>query len=171
MDTRPLPDRIKQSLFDWLGQDLSGQRVADICAGSGTFGLEAASRGATEVTLIEAGRHAAPALQANLKLLGQPAGVHLALTTFQLALPRLRGLDLIFADPPFPWFREDPAALDALMHLAADSLTTGGRLVIRGERGHDLPPAPPSYLPGETRFYGRSWVRQLRRRAPAMPIT
>ena len=37
LDTRPLPDRIKQSLFDWLGQDLSGLQVADICAGSGAF--------------------------------------------------------------------------------------------------------------------------------------
>ena len=58
LETRPLPDRIKQSLFDWLGQSCAGWSVADVCAGSGSFGLEAASRGAKAVHLIEAGRHA-----------------------------------------------------------------------------------------------------------------
>ena len=162
MDTRPMPDRIKQSLFDWLGQDLTGLRVADVCAGSGTVGLEAASRGATEVVLIEAGRHAVPALNANLRVLGHPPEVRLALRPFQQVLPTLKGFDLIFADPPFPWFREDIPALESLMALAAGALAPGGALVVRGERGYDLPPAPPAYLPPETRFYGRSWVRQLR---------
>ena len=165
LDTRPLPDRIKQSLFDWLGQDLSGLRVADVCAGSGTFGLEAASRGAAEVVLIEAGRHAVSALNANLTALGHPPEVRLALRMFQQVLPTLKGFDLIFADPPFPWFTENVAALDELMVLAAAALAPGGRLVIRGERGHDLPPAPSIYLTPETRFYGRSWVRILRTRA------
>ncbi len=165
LDTRPLPDRIKQSLFDWLGQDLTGLRVADVCAGSGTFGLEAASRGAAEVVLIEAGRHAVPALQANLAALGNPPEVRLALRMFQQVLPTLREFDLIFADPPFPWFTDNVAALDELMVLAAAALAPGGRLVIRGERGHDLPPAPPDFLLPETRSYGRSWVRVLVRRA------
>ncbi|MHC5067298.1 MAG: RsmD family RNA methyltransferase, partial [Planctomycetota bacterium] len=57
--TRPLLDRIKQSIFDILGQDLTGWRVADCCAGSGSFGIEAASRGAKEVHLIECGHEAA----------------------------------------------------------------------------------------------------------------
>ena len=158
LDTRPLTDRIKQSLFDWLGQDLSNQRVADVCAGSGGFGIEAFSRGATEVHLIEAGRHAVPALTANLRVVGTPAAVTLHQTTFQAALPGLRDLDLIFADPPFPWFTAEPQTLTALLTLAAASLAPQGELVVRGERGFDLPTLPRTLRKTAERFYGRSWV-------------
>lgn len=158
LDTRPLPDRIKQSLFDWLGQDLSDLRVADVCAGSGGFGIEAFSRGATEVHLVEAGSHALPAIRANMRTVGNPAAVHLHAKPFQQVLPTLRGLDLIFADPPFPWFAEEPATLSELLTLAAASLQPKGELVLRGERGQDLPPLPRTLRKTETRFYGRSWV-------------
>ena len=77
LETRPLPDRIKQSLFDWLGQSCEGLRVADICAGSGSFGCEACSRDAKEVHLIESGKHAISNLQANMRVLGQPPGLRL----------------------------------------------------------------------------------------------
>src|SRR5207244_3084035 len=65
LETRPLPDRVKQSLFDWLGQRLDGLHVVDCCAGSGAFAFEALSRGATRVAAIEPGRRAAPILRAN----------------------------------------------------------------------------------------------------------
>ena len=63
--TRPLLDRVKQSLFDWLGQRMDGLHVVDCCAGSGAFGFEALSRGARRVEMIEPGRHAVPILRAN----------------------------------------------------------------------------------------------------------
>ena len=157
LDTRPMPDRIKQSLMDYLGQDFTGLRCADICSGSGSVGLELASRGASEVHLIEAGRHAQPALAANLRTCGNPPHVRLHAKPFQAVLPALRNLDLIFADPPFPWFPADPQ-LDQLLALAGASLGPKGRLVIRGERGQDLPPLPRSLRKEGTRFYGRSWV-------------
>ena len=158
LDTRPMPDRIKQSLFDWLGQDLTDLRVADVCAGSGTIGCEAFSRGACEVHLIEAGRHAQPALLANLRSCGAPAGILLHPRPFQQVLPHLHGLDLIFADPPFPWFDQDREQLATLLTLTRDALAPDGRLVIRGERGQDLPPLPPGLHLRETRSYGRSWI-------------
>jgi 16S rRNA (guanine966-N2)-methyltransferase len=161
--TRPLPDRIKQSLFDWLGQNCDGLRVADICAGSGSFGIEAFSRGANEVHVIECGRHALSIIQANLRTVGNPAHVQLHTRPFQQALPTLSGLDLIFADPPFPWFSEEPDTLSALLQLAAQSLASHGRLVIRGERGHELPALPTNLREKERRFYGRSWVVILQR--------
>jgi 16S rRNA (guanine966-N2)-methyltransferase len=161
--TRPLPDRIKQSLFDWLGQSCTGWRVADVCAGSGSFGCEAFSRGAAEVHLIEAGRHAISILQANQRALGSPATLRLHARPFQQALPSLAGLDLIFADPPFPWFSEEPQTLTELLELAAGSLAGSGRLVVRGERGHELPPLPRTLREGERRFYGRSWVAVMSR--------
>ena len=50
---RPTPDRVRETLFNWLGQDLSGWRAADAFAGTGVLGFEAASRGAAEVLLVE----------------------------------------------------------------------------------------------------------------------
>lgn len=169
LETRPLPDRIKQSLFDWLGQSCAGWSVADVCAGSGSFGCEALSRGAKTVHLIEAGRHAISILQANQRALGSPGGLHLHPRPFQLALPTLSGLDLIFADPPFPWFVEEPATLGELLRLGAAALGPKGRLVLRGERGHDLPALPPGLREAERRFYGRSWVVALQR-VPHTPL-
>jgi 16S rRNA (guanine966-N2)-methyltransferase len=169
LETRPLPDRIKQSLFDWLGQSCDGWSVADVCAGSGSFGLEAASRGAKAVHLIEAGRHAISIIQANIRAVGSPPGVHLHARPFQPVLPALSGLDLVFADPPFPWFSDDRNALMDLLRLAGNALALKGRLVIRGERGHDLPGLPPGLREAERRFYGRSWVAVLQR-VPHAPL-
>lgn len=169
LDTRPLPDRIKQSMFDWLGQSCDGWSVADVCAGSGSFGCEAMSRGAKSVHLVESGRHAISIIQSNIRALGSPAGLQLHARPFQQVLPTLSGLDLIFADPPFPWFSDDREALGDLLRLAAAALGSKGRLVVRGERGHDLPALPPGLREAERRFYGRSWVVVLQR-VPHAPL-
>lgn len=158
LDTRPLPDRIKQSLFDWLGQDLSALSVADVCSGSGSFGLEAFSRGASRVHLIEPGRHAVAALTANLHSLGDPAAVTWHRQPFQAVLPTLTGLDLIFADPPFPWFTSQPDDLHLLLELARTSLAPDGHILMRGESGQLLPALPVGLVETERRIYGRSWV-------------
>jgi 16S rRNA (guanine966-N2)-methyltransferase len=170
--TRPLPDRIKQSLFDWLCQSCEGLRIADVCAGSGSFACEAASRGAREAHLIESGRHAISIIQANQRALGSPAALRLHPRPFQQVLPTLAGLDLVFADPPFPWFADEPATLGELLALGAAALGPQGRLVIRGERGHDLPALPRGLRESERRFYGRSWVVVLvRLQQPPTPIS
>jgi 16S rRNA (guanine966-N2)-methyltransferase len=161
-DTRPLLDRIKQSLFDWLGQDCSGLRVADVCAGSGSFGFEAASRGAAEAHLIERAPAALRCLLANLKHLGTPPAIRIHSDDFSRVLPTLSGLDLIFCDPPFPWFADEPDAIAELLGLAAAALASDGRLLIRGERGFDLPPLPAGLIEDERRIYGRSWIAALR---------
>ncbi|MBA2479442.1 MAG: RsmD family RNA methyltransferase [Planctomycetes bacterium] len=161
LETRPLPDRIKQSLFDWLGQDLSGRSVADVCAGSGAFGCEALSRGAEIVHLIEPGRHAQSALRANLLSLGNPPQLVLHPRPFQSVLPSLRGLDLVFCDPPFPWFQEEPQTLIELIALAKGSVARGGAILVRGERGQELPTLPFGLRQEEKRLYGRSWVARL----------
>jgi len=160
LGTRPLPDRIKQSLFDWLGQRLDGQTVADVCAGSGSFGCEAWSRGARLVHLIEDGAQALPVLRRNVEHLGRPPALVLHPQPFALVLPRLSACDLIFCDPPFPWFTEQPATLAELLRLAAAALTPTGRLILRGERGVEAPPVA-GIMEHERRSYGRSWVAWL----------
>ena len=161
LDTRPLTDRIKQSLFDWLGQRLDGQTVADACAGSGSFAFEAASRGARSVHACEPG-HSFTTLAKNHRALGAPATVVLHRSPFQSVLPTLSGLDLVFADPPFPWYADDPALIVSLLGLAAAALQPEGIILIRGEQGASLPTVS-GLRDMERRTYGRSWVARLAR--------
>ena len=154
---------MKQSLFDWLGQRLDGLHVVDCCAGSGAFTFEALSRGAGRVDAIEPGEHAVPVLRANAAKLGNPTGLVLHAASFQAVLPRLRDVDLVFADPPFRCYRDGAAEIAELLRLAARALAPAGRLIIRGERGADLPGGSAKLVERERRQYGRSWVALLQR--------
>jgi len=160
LETRPLPDRLKQSLFDWLGQRLDGLHVVDCCAGSGAFAFEALSRGASRVEAIEPGRHAVPILRANAAKLGNPAGLVVHALPFRAVLPTLHDVDLVFADPPFPWYRDGGAQIAEILRLGARALAPAGRLVIRGERGADLPERP-DLVERDRRAHGRSWLALL----------
>jgi 16S rRNA (guanine966-N2)-methyltransferase len=162
LETRPLPDRVKQSLFDWLGQRLDGLHVVDCCAGSGAFSFEALSRGASRVEAIEPGAHAVPVLRTNAARLGNPPGFVLHAQPLRSVLPRLHDVDLVFADPPFPWYRDGAAPIRELLRLAARALSPTGRLIIRGERGAELPDAATDLSEHDRRAYGRSWLALLR---------
>jgi 16S rRNA (guanine966-N2)-methyltransferase len=98
---RPTSDRVRETLFNWLGQDLSGKQCLDLFAGSGALGFEAASRGAKRVLMVERDRAAHAALQANCQAL-HAAQVEIVRVD---ALDFLRGTqdvyDVIFLDPPF----------------------------------------------------------------------
>ena len=153
---------MKQALFDWLGQRLDGLSVVDCCAGSGAFTFEALSRGAGRVDAIESGTHALPVLRANAARLGPPAGLVIHARGFEEVLPRLRDVDLVFADPPFAWYADGARRIAELLRLGAAALRRDGRLVIRGERGGDLPALPEGFVEAERRVYGRSWLALLR---------
>jgi 16S rRNA (guanine966-N2)-methyltransferase len=165
LETRPLPDRVKQALFDWLGQRMDGLHVVDCCAGSGAFAFEALSRGAARVETIEPGLHALPVLRANAAKLGNPPTLVVHPRPFEAVLPRLHDVDLIFADPPFAWYAGDARMISDLLRLGAAALAPGGRLVVRGERGRTLPDPPAGLVEAERRTYGRSWLSLLRRSA------
>lgn len=99
---RPTPDSVRQRLFNWLGQDLTGQTVADVFAGSGALGLDAASRHAKHVYLCDNNPQTAARLKriiAELKLPNAQAACADALH-FLIGLPPC---DLILLDPPFVW--------------------------------------------------------------------
>jgi 16S rRNA (guanine966-N2)-methyltransferase len=99
---RPTPDRVRETLFNWLGQDLTGWRVLDAFAGTGALGMEAASRGAGEVLLIEQDPQAAKQLQTNAQRF-KATQVQVrqgdALALMQ-AMPA-QSWDLVFLDPPY----------------------------------------------------------------------
>ncbi|WP_341677668.1 16S rRNA (guanine(966)-N(2))-methyltransferase RsmD [Niveibacterium sp. SC-1] len=98
---RPTPDRVRETLFNWLGQDLDGWACLDLFAGSGALGFEAASRGAAQVVLLERDPRAFAQLQQNADLLGGEA-LHCRKGDAEQYL-RATGdrFDVIFLDPPF----------------------------------------------------------------------
>jgi 16S rRNA (guanine(966)-N(2))-methyltransferase RsmD len=99
---RPTPDRVRETLFNWLGQDLSGWRCIDAFAGTGALGLEAASRGASEVRLIEQDS-ALVAQLTRLQTRLQATAVRVERADGVSALKRLvaASMDLVLLDPPF----------------------------------------------------------------------
>lgn len=98
---RPTPGRVRETLFNWLGQTLTGKRCLDLFAGSGALGFEAASRGAAEVVMVERNRTVFKALQDNARKL---AFGNLALHCedgLKFAAQARSAFDVVFLDPPF----------------------------------------------------------------------
>ncbi len=133
---RPTPDRVRETLFNWLGQDLTGWRVLDAFAGSGALGFEAASRGAAEVTLLEQDAVLVPALRAAKERLGAAgARIERAEALRWMAGGAPQRFELVLLDPPFD------AGLGALAAAAAARLVVpGGYVYLEG-------PAPLVDLP------------------------
>ena len=99
---RPTPDRVRETLFNWLGQDLSGWDCADLFAGSGALGFEAASRGARSVLLVEQDRALAAQLEdVRQRLQAQTVRVQRGDGVAVLAAMAPSSLDLVLLDPPF----------------------------------------------------------------------
>ncbi len=100
---RPTPDRVRETLFNWLMWDIQNTNVLDICAGSGALAFEALSRGASQVVMIEPNTQQAKFLKDNLELLkvtNQRAKLKIA--TAQQTLPALKDqFDVVFLDPPY----------------------------------------------------------------------
>ncbi|HET7597086.1 MAG TPA: 16S rRNA (guanine(966)-N(2))-methyltransferase RsmD, partial [Burkholderiales bacterium] len=105
---RPTPDRVRETLFNWLGQDLTGCACLDLYAGSGALGFEAASRGARRVVMVERDALVHRALQASREML-QATSVEIVRADALEFLRSDRGrYDIVFLDPPFsaaPWAR------------------------------------------------------------------
>lgn len=107
---RPTPDRVRETLFNWLGQDLTGWRVLDAFAGSGALGFEAASRGAAEVVLIEHDAELARSLKASRERLQAAAlTVECADALAWMARCEPGRFDLVLLDPPFESRLFEPA--------------------------------------------------------------
>lgn len=151
---RPTPDSVRERLFNWLGQDLTGQRVLDLFAGSGALGLEAASRHAARVVLVECAHAAAQALRGHVRSLEAAADVVSgdALAFLQHSPDAFDG---VFLDPPFAW-----QAWDALWPLLAPRLRPGAW--VYAEAG-SLPEWPPFLAVEKSGKAGMSAYALLRR--------
>lgn len=138
-DTRPTSDRVRETIFNVLGQWCDGERVLDLYAGLGGLGLEALSRGAEHATFVESSRHAMPVLADNVRTLGFADRATTLLMPAERALSRLekegRSFSLVFSDPPYALH----AGTQVLEALTEALLPAGGRAVIEHDRRELLP--------------------------------
>lgn len=127
---RPTPDRIRETLFNWLQADIHGARCLDLFAGSGALGFEALSRGAAKVVFIDSQKAAASQLQQNLALLEVDSGSATvcqldAKTYLQNQANMYAPFDIVFLDPPYRKGLLD----DALQLIHEKSLITKNSLI------------------------------------------
>jgi 16S rRNA (guanine966-N2)-methyltransferase len=134
---RPTPDRVRETLFNWLGQTLDGLHCLDLFAGSGALGFEAASRGAGAVVMVERDAAALRALRNNAQLLAGPAHAQLVIAagdSLEYVRTTPERFDVVFLDPPFA--SDLTAAALALLPLR---LNPGARVYAEGARASDWP--------------------------------
>lgn len=141
-ETRPILDRVKVSLFDWLGSRLAvpgalpALHILDLFCGSGSLGIEALSRGAATCTFIDASPRAVTLLRANLAALRVPPEEYRVLEgdagVLDIPLPCPTGFDLVFFDPPY--------------RLSEDARATGPLAGLLARLGRDIATSPGSLL-------------------------
>jgi 16S rRNA (guanine966-N2)-methyltransferase len=156
---RPTPDRVRETLFNWLGQDLSGRTTLEPYAGSGALSLEALSRGATLAVAVDRDARVASALRENAQAMALvDAEIHHADARTFLERER-RVFDVVFLDPPFasepwPW----------LLPLCAKRLAPEGTLYVESGRALE---APPGFEMARAARAGQVYYHLLRRSSGA----
>ena len=125
---RPTPERVRQAVFNWLGQDLSGKICLDLFAGTGAFGFEALSRNAKNVVMVENSRLALQALTLNQTLLNASNCRIFFIDAFKFLSENKQLFDIIFCDPPF-----NKELITYLLPLLNQHLSNNGFLYLEAE--------------------------------------
>ncbi|MGE9349930.1 16S rRNA (guanine(966)-N(2))-methyltransferase RsmD [Isoptericola variabilis] len=163
--TRPTSDRVREAIFSRLDHldVLDGARVLDLYAGSGALGLEAASRGAADVVLVDANRRAADVARRNVAALGLQREVRVVADSAErfaagaVASSAGSGFDVVFLDPPYD-LAEDALAT-VLAHVAAPGVLAAGAVVVVERSTRSPEPAWPAGLePFARKDYGETAV-------------
>ena len=161
--TRPATDRVREAVFSMIGDWVVDAAVLDLYAGSGSFGLEALSRGASGATFVENGNRAVDALRSNIATVS--LGGILVTSDVRRFLQEASGrYDLVFIDPPW-----DMSSFDLGNDLAAlDPLLEPGAEVILSRRHTDMvPETPPTWLVATDRRYGDTRILRYEKKAEA----
>ena len=145
---RPTPDRVRETLFNWLGQDLPSWTCLDLFAGSGALGFEAASRGAARVVMLERDPKAIGALEKNRAALGASQVDVLRTDALAWLAHNRETFDLVFVDPPF-----DSGLAGQVLADLARHLKSGGQAYV--EQGVEVI-APPGFIIHRSGRAGRS---------------
>jgi 16S rRNA (guanine966-N2)-methyltransferase len=128
---RPTPQRVRETLFNWLGQDLTGWACLDAFAGTGALGFEAASRGAVSVLLLESEPSLVAALRAaQTRLKAQAVTVERAEAVSWMRSGADGRFQLVLLDPPF----DDPALLEQALEAATHLVATNGFIYVESAR-------------------------------------
>jgi 16S rRNA (guanine(966)-N(2))-methyltransferase RsmD len=132
--TRPTTDKVRQALFNILGERTAGSRFLDLFAGSGAVGLEALSRGARSAVFVEGARPALEALRMNLRALEAEERGRVLPLDWRAALKRLQAegapFDLVFADPPYRMSSSRSGENSLFRHFPRAILRPGGLLIL-----------------------------------------
>jgi 16S rRNA (guanine966-N2)-methyltransferase len=137
---RPTPDRVRETLFNWLQHSITDTRCLDLFAGSGALGLEALSRGAAEVEFVEQDPAAARALQEQLiRLGGESKGRVLSMGAARYLRTPAKAFGIVFLDPPFG---TNALAEYVPMLDAGNWVNPGGLVYLENERSAGVPQLP-----------------------------
>lgn len=164
--TRPITDRVKQSLFDILAPKIPGARVYDCFAGTGSMGLECLSRSAARVTFFEADRSALGRLKRNVEAIDDAHRCQIIPgNLFQWFAhaqpPEQERADLVFLDPPYRFLNDRPADLQALARAIAERHLAVDGIVIFRHDSRDALSLTPLQVSDE-RAYGGMIIEFLR---------
>jgi 16S rRNA (guanine966-N2)-methyltransferase len=144
-DARPVPARLRTSLFSVLSDRVEGARVLDLCAGVGGLGLEALSRGAASVVLADADRRAVEAIRRWARERGVERQVAAVVADARRGGWPPGPYDLVFLDPPYALW-EDSASARALLTRAGEALAGDGVLAVKSPSKGSLPTVPELLL-------------------------
>lgn len=164
---RPTPDRVRETLFNWLAPVITGARCLDLFAGSGALGFEALSRGAAEVVMVERDARAARALHENIAKL-QARGAQVVERDTLNYLSQGRGdhlpFDIIFIDPPYHQNLIDPCCADLEQ---GGWLGAAAHLFIEAERALQTFALPADYELARSKQAGQVGYHLAVRRQPS----
>ena len=142
LQARPTSDRLRETLFNIIASRIEGARFLDLCSGSGAVGIEALSRGAAHVTLVDRSRKMYALIETNLKLLNVSDDEIEVVSKEGSEFLRRRtkkeavAFDIIFFDPPYSMDYE--AVLDYVGEQATQMLAEGGVMIVEHHRKKDL---------------------------------
>ena len=161
---RPTPARVKEALFSILGTNVDDARVLDAYAGTGALGFESLSRGAREVTFVEADAPTAQAIKLAASDLGVSDRATVLIAPLERAVARLAGrYDIVFADPPYA----DAYPQAALRALRARGTIDPQSLIIYEHSARDPAPTDPQFEVVRTERYGAVALAFMRAKAAA----
>ena len=139
---RPTPDRVRETLFNWLAPVIERASCLDLFAGTGVLGLEALSRGAADVVFVERDRGLVRSLRSRLEAFGSPARVVDEAAMTYLGGAAKQAFDIVFLDPPYA------TRLDPILALLPEWLADAALLYVERPRSDETLRAAADALPG-----------------------
>jgi 16S rRNA (guanine966-N2)-methyltransferase len=158
---RPASEKVRQAIFSSIAARVPDARVLDLYAGSGAYGLEAVSRGASSAVLVDNAADAIATMKANAKAAGMEADVTVTRSPVERFVERSEAtFDLVFIDPPYD------AAIERVLEGAARLLAPSGSIVLERRWRDEAPPGAEGLVVEADRRYGDTRVLVLIRGAP-----